>query len=80
MTTTYHLCVDVKGALLAPPSEQRRVYDTLLRDGKPCANVEEYRSALADLLADGIKVLPMGKPCDGFSYEDGCPGHPKEDD
>jgi len=27
---------------------------------------------------EGIKVVPFGKPCDGFSYETGCPGHPTE--
>jgi hypothetical protein len=73
--TTIHVSVSVKGALLAPASQQRRVFDTLTNDGKPCASVEEYRSVLADLLADGIKHLPMGKPCEGFSYETGCPGH-----
>lgn len=28
----------------------------------------------------GKKVLPFGDPCDGFSYETGCPGHPKIED
>jgi len=72
---TIHVSVNVRGALLAPLSEQRRVYDTLTTEGRPCASVEEYRGVLADLLADGIKRLPMGQPCEGFSYETGCPGH-----
>jgi hypothetical protein len=30
---------------------------------------------LYDELAKGRRVLPMGPPCEGFSYETGCPGH-----
>lgn len=31
-------------------------------------------------LAQGKRVLPMSKDCEGFSYQDGCPGHPCPDD
>lgn len=24
---------------------------------------------------EGKKVLPIGEPCEGFSFETGCPGH-----
>jgi len=76
--TIIHTSVDVRGALLAPYADQRRVYDTLTHDGRPCGSVDEYRAALADLLAQGVQRLPIGDPCEGFSHETGCPGHPKE--
>jgi hypothetical protein len=78
VNTTIHCHVDVKGALLAPLSEQRRVYRTLSRDGKRLASVDEYRALLADLLAEGVLCLPVGTRCEGFSDTTGCPGHPTE--
>lgn len=24
---------------------------------------------------EGKRVIPIGEPCEGFSYQDGCPGH-----
>jgi hypothetical protein len=36
---------------------------------------KEVREVLYDELAKGRKVIPMGEPCEGFSYDTGCPGH-----
>ncbi len=76
---TLHVSVSVLGALLAPVEEQARVYDTLvLEDGRRCESVGEYRLGLAKLLQAGILHLPLGAPCPGFSFEQGCPGHEHE--
>ena len=36
---------------------------------------EEVREWLLDRLQEGKRRLPVGEPCEGFSYETGCPGH-----
>ncbi len=36
---------------------------------------EELRSQFVDLLANGVQVMPLGKPCEGWSDVTGCPGH-----
>lgn len=47
--------------------------------GRPLT-VDQARSLLFDLLADGVECLPIGEPCEGFSVKTGCPGHNKPDD
>jgi len=44
-------------------------------DGTRFTSIEEMREAFMDELAQGHKVIPVGKPCDGFDYKTGCPGH-----
>jgi hypothetical protein len=38
-------------------------------------NGDEAWNALADELAKGHRVIPVGDACEGFSYQTGCPGH-----
>lgn len=70
-----HCHVSVPGLLTQDGHSLRRTMGTFLYDGRHPRNVAEYRSMLAELLADGIKCLPVGEPCEGFSYQTGCPGH-----
>jgi hypothetical protein len=44
-------------------------------DGSLPRDTRELRQMLTDELAKGHKVLPIGKPCEGWSWETGCPGH-----
>lgn len=66
-----HLCMDVRGAL--------RNIDDLVgcvtnNDGKRL-NRDEIFDWLCNELAQGRRVVPMGKKCEGFDYQTGCPGH-----
>lgn len=46
--------------------------------GRSVKDVTELKRILIDYLILGIKVLPLGKKCEGWSDETGCPGHEKE--
>lgn len=72
MSKTFHLSLDVRGLLGWPDAELRRLICG--DDCKPASGFEA-RSWLLDHLRGGRRVLPIGEPCDGFSYETGCPGH-----
>lgn len=45
-------------------------------DGTPIVGAFDIRQAFLDELALGHEVVPFGKPCEGFDYKHGCPGHP----
>lgn len=72
MQKIVHMCIDIRGLMSKAKSQLRN----LIRDEN-----QEYLApdaawhALADELAKGRRVLPFGAPCEGFSYETGCPGH-----
>jgi hypothetical protein len=40
---------------------------------------DELKAEFVELLAQGKRVIPFGKPCEGFSYQTGCPGHDVEE-
>jgi hypothetical protein len=71
-TRTIHMCVDIAGVMRWPDKDLANLFtdDGVRRPGK------YVRDWLKLQLAQGKRVLPMGKPCEGFSYTDGCPGHP----
>jgi len=74
MKTTLHLCQSVSGAL---KNWKKRDWEECGRvNGKTAAQMKEQFRILD---FEGVKVLPFGKECEGFSYETGCPGHPAED-
>lgn len=76
-TRTIHMCVDISGVLRWPDKDLAKLFkedDGTHRSG---AYVRDW---LKLQLAQGKKVLPMGKPCEGFSYQTGCPGHPVEEE
>jgi hypothetical protein len=70
-TTTYHICLDIRGAL----KQTNRQINGLFHDdnGKPISGAEA-REILLDELQTGKRFLPVGK-CDNFDYQQGCLGH-----
>jgi hypothetical protein len=69
---TIHTTLNVRGALEWTP--------TLLRGLLHDENGDELspgdaRNALFEELSKGHEFLPIGEPCEGFSYATGCPGH-----
>lgn len=72
---TVHCCVDIEGVLRWSDSDLSKLFT---EDGqrKPGRYVRDW---LRLQLANGKRVLPMGDPCEGFSYLTGCPGHPVEE-
>lgn len=68
-----HMCIDVRGALRNYKASLWR--GVVSRENGTRMTANEAREWLMDQLAMGRKVIPFGKPCDGFSYETGCPGH-----
>lgn len=43
-------------------------------------SVNELKDYFWSALEDGKRVLPIGEPCEGFSYKTGCPGHEVKDE
>ena len=70
--TIMHMSIDIRGALRWNRGMLRRL---LLRDDGSTASADEALEFLLDDLGKGRKMLPIGTPCEGFSYETGCPGH-----
>jgi hypothetical protein len=68
-----HLCQDVRGALKHWKPYQWRA---VARDNK--MTVDQVKDAFMNYLLEGKKVIPLHEPCDGFSYENGCPGHEEQ--
>ena len=76
MSTTFHMCQSVRGMLNWTATETKRNMRSITKeDGRRFGSVHEFRSAVVDELAKGHEVIPLGKPCDGFDYKKGCPGH-----
>ncbi len=70
-----HCCVDVSGAL----KSNRRLKASMFRDENGRSlTADEAHEVLCEHLLAGHKVIPVGKPCEGFSYITGCPGHADE--
>ncbi len=72
MSHYMHLCLDIRGAI------QGTGWKCVSRGGKPAKKAEaiEY---LMDRLAEGKRVLPMAA-CEGFDFQNGCPGHEEADE
>jgi len=64
-----HMCMSVSGAL-----RNRRFRGLTSSSGRPL-NDAEAKFALQQLHNKGVKVIPMGGGCTGFSDQTGCPGH-----
>lgn len=75
MSKTVHMCVDIEGVLRWPDAELQKLFMDPDGQKRPGRYVRDW---LRLQLAQGKRVLPMGNPCDGFSYQTGCPGHPVE--
>lgn len=77
MRRTIHICVSISGSLRRTNKELAGMMDD--ENGRPLTG-REVRDQLRYAQAMGKKVLPVGDPCEGFSYETGCPGHPVEEE
>lgn len=66
-----HLCIDIRGAL----RNARNLVGSVKNDEGRKLTLHEIEEWLMDELSKGRRVLPMGKPCEGFDYQEGCPGH-----
>lgn len=75
--TTVHLSLDIGGALRWSGRQLRGMF---VHDDGRKMTADEVRGVLIDQLKLGRHVLPLGTPCEGFSYQTGCPGHPAPDD
>lgn len=69
-----HPSLDVKWWLAATEQELGKIF---VQNGAKVP-AEAARMYLLDQLADGILCIPVGEPCEGFSYQTGCPGHETE--
>ncbi len=72
VTRTFHMCVCIEGVLRWPDKDLRNLFTDEHGNKQSGRYVRDF---LRLQLHNGKKVLPMGEPCEGFSYEDGCPGH-----
>ena len=70
---TIHSCLDIKGALTNWSNEMLAGMFAHT-DGRPYT-AREVKAQLLEYLSEGKEVLPLGVPCEGFSYKTGCPGH-----
>lgn len=68
--TTRHMHVSIEG-VLANWSNR----DICRLFGRPVRDAAAVKRALLGYLADGVKVLPVGERCPGWSDVTGCPGH-----
>ena len=67
--TTFHASMTIGHAL-------RSLYNGTFTDPDGTVlNADEARDRLHALLQEGVRVIPFGEPCEGFSPTAGCPGH-----
>jgi hypothetical protein len=75
--TTFHLCQSITGPLANwTAREWRQATGYIRRSDGTRYTVAELRQAFVEELRQGHEVIPLGEPCEGFSYTTGCPGHP----
>ncbi|PCI07960.1 hypothetical protein COB72_09335 [bacterium] len=67
-STRIHMCVDVRGAI------RNKSFDGVTRPDGSAMTRCEAEDAFFDILATGVKVVPMGS-CDDFDDQTGCRGH-----
>lgn len=73
--TTFHLRIDLKGALMNwQPSEWR---NCVTADDGHTMSPDEVKYAFLDLLSQGKRYIPFGKECDAWDGER-CTGHKGE--
>ena len=77
MMTRTHLCISVRGVLRWPDRKLVSDWKGSITDdaGVALTTAREIRDFFMDHLSKGHEVIPFGKPCEGFDYKDGCPGH-----
>ncbi len=79
--TTFHVCQSIAGPLANWGHGQwLDATSYMTRADGSRYSVDELRAAFVEELRQGHEVIPIGEPCEGFSYKTGCPGHPVEGD
>lgn len=73
-STTYHVSLDVAGALRNWRAREWKGVVTDPATGRKLTP-DEFKDLLLEQLAKGVRRLPYGE-CEGFSTDTGCPGHP----
>jgi hypothetical protein len=70
MNTIVHMCVSREGLIR---NLRRGVWKA-----SDVSSGYTKKQLIAKLEAMTDRVLPMGKPCEGFDPDKGCPGHRKD--
>ena len=65
-----HICQSVDGAL---SNWTMKEWKSVAKENN--LTVAELKDVFRKYKADGKRVIPLGEPCEGFSYWSGCPGH-----
>ena len=73
MTTIRHMALDIEG-FMSTAKYPRQYKHMFKHDDGRTMTAEEARAELFRQLRMGRKLIPMG-PCEGFDFENGCPGH-----
>jgi hypothetical protein len=69
----HHMCMSIEGCLRNHKGKKIKIFTN--DDGSETSD-KDARAYLAECQAKGWKVIPFGKPCEGFNYfGHGCPGH-----
>ena len=76
---TVHVCLSIRGALKWPKRDFARLAKGMVKPDGTRMTPTEARQALIDQLDLGREVLPVGDPCQGFDYVNGCPGHEEKE-
>ena len=74
MKRTFHICQSVEGALR---NWKKTEWKSLAKSNN--MSIDQLKDEFYKMHSEGIKVIPFGDPCEGFSYQTGCPGHVKEE-
>lgn len=74
MRTQIHMCLSLEGALMNFKAKHWK--NCVTDDDGRTMTPEQVKREFIKLLGEGKRVIPYGKPCEGFSYQTGCPGHP----
>ena len=73
--TQIHICQSVEGAL---KNWGKREWRSMAVSNN--MTPEDVKIEFQILHRQGKRVIPIGEPCEGFSYETGCPGHVIEEE
>lgn len=68
-----HLSQSVRGALNNWKKSDFK--NAFVREDGTKLTAEEAKEFLLDCLSEGKEKIPLGKPCKGYDYKKGCPGH-----
>jgi len=74
MARILHLSYDVQGLL-----RWQDLSNIFIDENEQYVSHQEAKEYLKQLFQEGIQVIPLGDPCEGFDPINGCPGHHKPD-